>query len=93
MPLPQIDWLDPTDEQVIALLDWYDLQVTDKSVDVFERVGYASGALRTVKKLLEDRLDWRKQRRQEVRELGRAHRASKARDAAWEAGVNREGPL
>ncbi len=93
MPIPNIDWLDPTDEQLIALIGWYYDQVSDREKDAHERVGYASGALATLKQLIERREDWRKQQREEFKDIGRAHRAAKARDAAWEAGVKSTGEL
>lgn len=93
MPAPKIDWLDPTDEQVIALIEWYVAEVTDKKVELAERVGYAAGALRLLKKLLETRIDWRKQQRGEFRELAKDLRAMKRRDAAWEAGSSSHGEI
>ncbi len=93
MPIPQIDWLDPTDEQLVAYLRWKCEELDKLTDDHAFKYGIARNFIDHVANKIVERIDWRKQQREEFKDIGRFHRAAKARDAAWEAGCNERGEL
>ncbi len=73
-PMPHVDLVDPSDAELVTLLNWYHTRALDASVDRSTRLGMCIAGFEILAERIQARIDFEKTKHMQFREYIRQPR-------------------